>query len=267
MRESQLIYQDANWLIVTPRTEKAAQFWGRGTEWCTAWGDPRGLHPKRSCQFDEYNADGPLVVIINKQDPQERYQWHDASYQYMDRDDNDDTTMMKKLPQQAWAAVVPFVPELALKHMKNFTKEVQLAVVTHNGKAIRLIQNPSPEFQLAAVKQDGIVIEYIENPSREVQMAAVTQKGIAIVYINNPSPEVQLAAVKQDGNAIAYIKNALPEVQLAAVTQNGHAIWYINNPTPEVQLAAVMQDIGAIQWIKHPSPEVLAYVRQQGQNR
>ena len=311
MRDSKLIYQDANWLIVIPRTEKAAQFWGRGTEWCTAWGDPRGLHPKRSCRFDAYNKDGPLVVIINKQDPQERYQWHSASHQYMDRNDHKDTKMIEQLPQQAWASVGLFVPLLAVRHMKNPTPEIELAAVKQNGNVIKYIPNPTPETQLAAVKQDiqsiryinnptpevqlaavksfGPAIEYIKRPSPEVQLAAVKSFGTAIEYIKRPSPEVQLAAVKDHGRAIRFIKRPSPEVQLAAVTQDGQAIYYINNPSPEVQLAAVKsfgpaieyiknpspetqlaavkQDGRAIRYIKNPSPEVLAYVRQQRQNR
>jgi hypothetical protein len=40
-------------------------------------------------------------------------------------------------------------------------KEVQLAAVKNDGRAIQYIENPSEAVQLAAIKQDGLAIQYI----------------------------------------------------------------------------------------------------------
>lgn len=233
-RESRVLLDDGNWLVLIPRTERAAQFYGRGTEWCTAWGDPRGLHPKRTCQFDEYNKDGPMVIAINKRDPKERYQFHGASNQYMDRRDerigDDDILRLGRDPALA-RVLFPHIPVMGA--FSN-DKGRQLAAVRSDGDAIRYIRNPSPEMQLAAVQQSGYAIQFIQDPSPEMQLAAVQQSGHAIKYIKDPSPEMQLAAVRETGAAIEYIQDPSPEVQLAAVRERGSAIVYIRDPSPEV---------------------------------
>ncbi len=50
------------------------------------------------------------------------------------------------------------------------TKE--LMKVRENAYAIKHIKNPSKEMQLAAVQENGHAIEYIENPSDKIRLAA-----------------------------------------------------------------------------------------------
>ena len=89
--QSSILLDNTEWLVLIPKTEFAAQFWGRNTEWCTAWGDPRGRHPTRSCRFNEYNRRGPLYILIPKnQDSRnagEMYQFQFTTGQYMDEND------------------------------------------------------------------------------------------------------------------------------------------------------------------------------------
>jgi hypothetical protein len=87
LSQSTVHYDGGDYLILSPKTEKAAQFFGRQTEWCTAWGDPEGRHPTRSCRFDGYNRDGPLYIVIEKSSGN-RWQFHRPSRQYMDVNDN-----------------------------------------------------------------------------------------------------------------------------------------------------------------------------------
>ena len=54
---------------------------GSGTEWCTATGKTDG-------QFLNYIQYGPLYVIINKNNPKEKYQFSYESNQFMDAEDN-----------------------------------------------------------------------------------------------------------------------------------------------------------------------------------
>lgn len=49
------------YLVLIPKTKEAAQFYGAGTRWCTA--------AENNNYFDQYNEDGPLFIIIQKQPP------------------------------------------------------------------------------------------------------------------------------------------------------------------------------------------------------
>lgn len=66
--ESEIIVDTSAWLVAIPKTSYAAQYWGRGSKWCTAYGDPKGLFPDRNCAFDEYINDLKFTIYtcVNK---------------------------------------------------------------------------------------------------------------------------------------------------------------------------------------------------------
>jgi hypothetical protein len=84
------VYEDNEWCIIIPETEYASCYYGRGTEWCTTWGelsfDER--HRSKTNRFKYYDDTGQLFININKNNPEERYQFHFESDQFMDVDDN-----------------------------------------------------------------------------------------------------------------------------------------------------------------------------------
>lgn len=69
-----VIYNDANWLVATPETEKGACKLGAGTEWCTAHGEHAVEKEKqgRHNLYEEY--EGGLFIFINKNEPEKKYQ-------------------------------------------------------------------------------------------------------------------------------------------------------------------------------------------------
>lgn len=75
------VYEDDDWLVLIPRTERASCLVGKGTQWCTA-------ADKSNNMFDNYNNDGPLYVLINKYD-NSKYQLHFESNQLMDVNDKE----------------------------------------------------------------------------------------------------------------------------------------------------------------------------------
>lgn len=89
--QSQILLDNSEWLVLIPKTEFAAQYWGRETEWCTAWGDPKGRYPTRHCRFADYTRKGPLYIVIPKNQDYsnagERYQFQFTTSQYMDEND------------------------------------------------------------------------------------------------------------------------------------------------------------------------------------
>ncbi len=80
-------YEDENHLIIIPKSEKAACYYGKGTEWCTAADEGYNA-------FDYYNAQGNLYIIFIKgsddgEGRQIKYQLHVQSGQFMDVNDNE----------------------------------------------------------------------------------------------------------------------------------------------------------------------------------
>lgn len=70
-------YDLPNWTIIVPKTEEASCYYGKGTKWCTA---ATGYDNR----FNQYYREGDLYILINKQDPSEKYQFHFEEAQFMD---------------------------------------------------------------------------------------------------------------------------------------------------------------------------------------
>ena len=76
-----VLYDGEDWKIVIPRNKGAACEIGKGTSWCTA---APGLD-----YYEQYHKeDDPLIVFIDKKNPENRYQLHFGTDQYMDRNDS-----------------------------------------------------------------------------------------------------------------------------------------------------------------------------------
>lgn len=81
--EIEVLYNDSNWTIVSPKTVEASVFLGKNTEWCTA---KYAANDDRNA-FNYYNKKGPLYILINKDKPKQKFQFHFQTEQYMDIDD------------------------------------------------------------------------------------------------------------------------------------------------------------------------------------
>jgi hypothetical protein len=78
--EGQLkVYDNNTWEIYLPQTQGAACALGKGTDWCTA---APGLD-----YYQNYAEQDQLIIFINKNDPEEKYQFHYKSGQFMDKND------------------------------------------------------------------------------------------------------------------------------------------------------------------------------------
>ena len=270
-QDIETVYDGPDGKILIPKTEAASCYLGQGTRWCTA-------ATKAHNEFEAYNKDGPLLVIIPNSGSGEKYQFHLHSASLMDEADRY-VEALPTIPSGIWSRVLDWVdaqPEdikfaavksygYAIQFIKNPSEHIKRAAVKQYGHAIKYIENPSDEVKLTAVKRNGSAIQFIKNPSEEMKITAVRQNGYAVRYIKDPSDEVKLAAIKQKGNAIKFIKSLSDEMKLAAIKQNGGAIQSIKDASDEMKIAAVKQDGHAIQYIKNPSSEVkLAAVKQNG---
>jgi hypothetical protein len=78
-KEIERVYEDHQWKVLIPKTERASCLVGKGTQWCTA-------ADRANNMFDRYNKTGSLYVLINKQDDS-KYQIHFEDEQLMDSRD------------------------------------------------------------------------------------------------------------------------------------------------------------------------------------
>lgn len=83
------VVQQSGDIVVRPRNEDAAIYWGTiyggKSEWCTAY------IPPQTNRFEYYNNSGPLYIIIPQDPtrPNEKYQLHFKSQQFMNEDDDE----------------------------------------------------------------------------------------------------------------------------------------------------------------------------------
>lgn len=79
-KETKRLFEDEYWLVIQPLTERAACYYGKNTEWCTA--------AKENNYFNYYNKQGPLFINIDKKNNR-KYQFHFETSQFMDENDRE----------------------------------------------------------------------------------------------------------------------------------------------------------------------------------
>lgn len=80
--DTKVIYEDEDWLIITPLTIRASCILGKDTEWCTAY-DPE----EHDNFFEEYNEDGPLFICFEKWSGK-RFQYHQQRNEIKNTENN-----------------------------------------------------------------------------------------------------------------------------------------------------------------------------------
>jgi hypothetical protein len=85
----ELLHSGDNWVIYKPKSEKGAAVLGHNTQWCTSWGpySTNKSYVDRKNHFSHHNDRGELYVIIKRNEPQTKYQFHFETKQFMDRTD------------------------------------------------------------------------------------------------------------------------------------------------------------------------------------
>ena len=74
------LYEDNEWLVISPNSYEASVYWGHGTSWCTAYKDQRTY-------YDSYSRQGRLYINIDKRDGS-KFQFHFESNSFMDEYDH-----------------------------------------------------------------------------------------------------------------------------------------------------------------------------------
>lgn len=75
------LYEDDEWLVLSPKSYGASVYWGHGTRWCTAYKDSRNY-------YDQYSRQGRLYINIDKRDGS-KFQFHFETDSFMDEYDHE----------------------------------------------------------------------------------------------------------------------------------------------------------------------------------
>ena len=78
--EATKVFEDSAWEVWTPHTYEASCKLGQGSRWCTATTDS-------DYYYKYYTHQGPLFILIDKYDRDNKYQFHFPSSQFMDKED------------------------------------------------------------------------------------------------------------------------------------------------------------------------------------
>ena len=83
--DHKVLMSGEKWIIYTPTTEKGAAYLGHGTQWCTAWGpySTNDQYKGRSNHFSQHNNKGSLYVIVKRDEPTQKFQFHFETKQFM----------------------------------------------------------------------------------------------------------------------------------------------------------------------------------------
>lgn len=87
LAQCDVLYDGADYRVLSLLTKAAACYFGCDTEWCTAWGAPNCRHPGRTNMFDDYIKRGPLYYVLAKAS-QQKFQLSFGADQYMDANDS-----------------------------------------------------------------------------------------------------------------------------------------------------------------------------------
>jgi hypothetical protein len=93
LKQTNVLYDGPDYRVLSPLTKAAACYFGRDTEWCTAWGNhlemglsQQGRQPTRTNLFDTYVKQGPLYIVWDKTN-NKLWQLSFAAGQFMDVND------------------------------------------------------------------------------------------------------------------------------------------------------------------------------------
>ncbi len=126
-KDVQKVFENEKWLVLIPKTYQASCRFGKGTQWCTATENTDNY-------YKQYSGQGPLYIVINKQNKEEKYQIHFESMQFMDIEDRPfdlDEAFDKDLKEVFSAE--------AMKRIKGKSKESDGYQITKNDDKITIV--------------------------------------------------------------------------------------------------------------------------------
>lgn len=228
------IYEDNKWIILIPHTKEAAIQYGKHTKWCTA-----GVNDN---MFDHYSKDGPLYIIINKLNPNEKYQFHFESGQYKDAEN-------EEIDLKIFLIKNPKI-EKFFRSIRNFNKDRYTDWIWLDNKL-------NYDDCFAKVKEEGFLLKFVPNKFRDYDMCftAIKDNGLALKFVPDESIDYNmcLEAVKNDGWALNFVPDEFIDYNLCleAVKEDGWVLKWVPEKFIDYNLCleAVKNNYSALKFV------------------
>ena len=203
------------------KTEQAACSYGAGTKWCTAG--------KKDNMFNHYNEDGPMFVI---QHGGRKYQFHNASNQFMDEKDN--PVKFKDLH-----------PVIQKSLAKSDHPEIQAANFLHNNPHFKindeninkLVNHKNPSVREEVARHPKYAGKLVGDEDPSVLRAVAYHPEHAGKLVNHKHPYVREAVAIHPEHAGKLVGDKNPSVLRAVATHPEHAGKLVNHEDPYVREA------------------------------
>lgn len=190
--EFNVLHNGEKWFIFQPLSEKAACYLGVSTEWCTTWG-PYSLnkkHKDRSNQFRNYSSKGPLFIMVNKNDFDDKYQFHFETNQFMDKNDRRIDTSLFFSDKNKLEVLYYFFPSLVRQVDENQLRlELNRIDILPEELGLNIFEKSMKEINNPLVK--AILSEDIDSISELIQ-------GAEDIDIGSGRLEITIGDLKSD---------------------------------------------------------------------
>ena len=262
-RETEFIYKDeeTGFQIISPLTEESAQWWGKGTRWCTS--------AEKNNQFENYVKDAPLLILlmpssaITAGNGNKLQLWKNGNQiQFMDEADK---TVTLEYIEKHWNILEPicmwlndirFIPmsKQTYKHCENTLKNkinncfslINKKFLDENMYSVAL-ENDLISLQI--IPQQYLTDIMIQNYIKH------SESRIGFLSKQYLTPERCLIFVKLNPSVLLYLPKELRTEELCklAVQQDGSLLFHIPKEyrTKELCEVAIQNNVKAL----HSTPE------------
>lgn len=264
--EAKLFYQDANLLIVIPKTKEASCYFGKHTKWCTA--------SDKGNRFTDYITSGNLYIVMASNIG--KFQWHFSSGQFMDEKDDrvNGATWYNLL--KAHPELIDIAKSMAKREHKEFgyrpsvnngTFPVALTGKITNKKIVGLIRN-DPTWVVWTDRVTKDVLDVIKiyakrNPELLASVVdRVSEKQIKEILLESPESLIYLKPElknRRDLQLTAIISFEVENIRISSASLY-RIVRNIDNPTDEFLNRAIKLSPDVITSIKEPTDDQLIIV-------
>lgn len=124
---AEVVYEDEEWIVYVPNDYETSCKLSSNTEWCT------GISSKGDdYYYNMYSNQGPLYILHNKKDGNDKYQFHFESSQFMDASDRP-IDLARFLDKKATEGLADFIIK---KSLAPYYKELKIDDDTPNDAEI-----------------------------------------------------------------------------------------------------------------------------------
>jgi hypothetical protein len=252
-----LIHSENGVTVHHIKTEAAAKYYGKGTQWCTA-GDDNNM-------FHEYHKEGPLHVVHTPD--KRKYQFHFKSRQFMDEQDTPVhlPTMVKKYPELKNVTqfrnprVSKFNPHSTDEHEKlHFMEPHERApFLKHAVNGQSASDHHTREFLAQFPEHAG---NYVKDGVTSVRSEVARHPEHAGKMVKDSDPEVRAIVAQHPEHAGHLVKDSQPYVRRAVAFHKEHAGKLVNDPDKSVRFQVAQHPEHAGHLVNDPVKEIRGVV-------